>query len=448
MKLIEKNIEWLVVIAVVLITTIAFTKSLMATLEIRIVIGLLKYFTLLILFLIFLYQKHTYGIKIYDTLFFTFYIVYCVYLLVDMTILLRYPLKNMLAVPDSLFDYIIGFAQSIGFLLCAKTIVSHFNVKKYVLLSVIICTIPSVWYIQTVGLDTIQTGISRDDEEFISSLSVTYANMPIMVFAILYFKRLFNRKLFSMILCSCIIAAVLYILFAYGKRGPMLWSFVGVFCCYMIKSKFLLINKKFIFLILVIATFITYMDPILNVIKDALPKTGKKLEVTLKEGDTSGRFDINDAKHSTYLVGLENFSRSPVWGYYFRLVTNYVHYQGAYAHNIFIEILMTMGLLGFIPFMMLLFKAYRKSRTIIKRSNSPNHMACFILFICAFLQLQTTGTCVFKYNFWVFFYVLCCLEKFGSKVSFSTRLKLCNTSKLRTLYFNLKDKSNNYSTII
>ena len=316
MNIIEKNIEWLVVIAVVLITTISFTRSLMATLEIRIVIGLLKYFTLLILFLIFLYQKRTYGIKIYDGYFFTFYIVYCFYVLVDMTILLRYPLDKMLAVPDSLFDYIRSIAQSIGFLLCAKTIVSHFNVKKYVLLSVIICTLPSIWYIQTIGLNTIQAGISRDDEKYISTLAVTYANMPIMVFAMLYFKRLFNRKLFSMILCSCIIAAVLYILFAYGKRGPMLWSFVGVFSCYMIKSKSLLINKKVLCLILIIATFVVYMDPILDVIKETLPKTGNKIELSMKEGDSSHRFDTNDAENSTYLIGIENFSQSPVWGYY------------------------------------------------------------------------------------------------------------------------------------
>ena len=448
MKIKEKNIEWLVVVAVVLITTISLTQALLSTLDIRILKTLIKGFTLLILFLVFLYQKRTYGIKVYDNHFFIFYLLYCAYVLVYMTVLLRYPLDKLLFVPKSLFDYFIRFAQSIGFLLCAKTIVSHFNVKKYVLLSVIICTIPSVWYIQTIGLDTIQAGISKDDEEYISTLSVTYANMPIMVFAILYFKRLFNRKLFSMILCSCIIAAVLYILFAYGKRGPMLWSFVGVFCCYMIKSKSFIINKKTLFFILIIATFVVYMDPILDVIKETLPRTGNRLERTLKEGYTSHRFNIDDAEDSTYLIGLENFSRSPVWGYYFRLVINDPFFQGAYVHNVFIEILMTMGLLGFIPFMMFLFKAYRKSRMIIKRSNSPNHMACFILFVCVFLQLQTTGTCVFKDSFWMFLYILCCLDKFGPKVSFISRQKLCNENKLRKIYANLKDKSNNYLAML
>ena len=448
MNIIEKNIEWLVVIAVVLITTISFAHSLLSTLDIIILKIFIKYFTLLILFLVFLYQKRTYGIKIYDNHFFTFYIVYCAYVLVDMTILQRYPLDKMLAVPGSLFDYVRKFVQSIGFLLCAKTIVSHFNVKKYVLLSVIICTIPSIWYIQTVGLNTIQAGIGRDDEEYISTLAVTYANMPIMVFAMLYFKRLFNKRLFSMILCSCIIAAVLYILFAYGKRGPMLWSFVSVFCCYMIKSKSFLVNKKILLFILIIATFVIYMDPILDVIKKTLPKTGNKLELSLKEGDTSHRLDTNDAENSTYLIGIENFSQSPVWGYYFRLVTNNREFQGVYAHNVFIEILMTMGILGFIPFMMLLFKAYRKSRMIIRHSNSPNHMACFILFICVFLQLQTTASCMFRDSFWLFFYILCSLDKFGRKVSFSSRLKLCNPSRLRTIYINLKYKSNNYSTML
>lgn len=448
MKLIEKNIEWLVAIAVVFLTTIPFIMSMMSTLDMIFVKNLLYYFPLFILFPIFFYQMRTYGIKIYDDHFFIFYIVYCVYVLVDITILLRYPLNDMLHVPHSLFDYIRKVVQSIGFLLCAKTIVLHFNVKKYVLLLVIICTIPSILFIQTVGLDMIQTGISRDDEEYVNGLSVSFSNMPILIFAILYFKRLVNRKLFSMILCSCIIAAVLYILLTYGKRGPMLWCFVGVFSCYLIKSKSLLINKKVLFLILIVATLVAYMDPILDVVKEAFPKTGDKIESTLMEGDTNGRFDIDDAKHSTYLIGLDNFSRSPVWGYYFRLVTDYVHFRGAYAHNVFIEILMTMGLLGFIPFIMLLFKAYCKSRKIIKRSNFPNHMACFVLFVCSFFPLQTSGTCVFKDHFWLFFYILCCLDKFGPKVPVSSRLKFYNAGKLRTIYTNLKDKSNNYSTIL
>ena len=155
------------------------------------------------------------------------------------------------------------------------------------------------------------------------------------------------------------------------------------------------------------------MDPTLEVVKEELPKTGRKLELSLKEGNTNGRFDTDDPKHSTYLIGLENFSRSPIWGYYFRLVTDYKGFQGGYVHNVVIEILMTMGLLGFVPFLILLFRAYVKSRKVFSSPYLPNQMACLILFLCSFLQLQTTGSCVFNNHFWLFLYLLCCMDKIG-----------------------------------
>ena len=237
MKLIEKYIEWLVVLAVVLITTITFVKALMSTLDLQIINGCIKYLSFLILYFLFLYQKYAYGIKIFDKFFFYFYLVYCLYIFLDITIFQIYPLDIMLAIPESIFDYMFKFVISIGYLLCAKTIVVHFNLKKYLLLSVIICTIPSIMFIQAVGIETIQAGISEDEEGYIGSLGVTYANMPILVLAVMNFRNLFSKKVISMIVCSCIIAAVLYILFAYGKRGPMLWSFVSIFFCFLIQSK-------------------------------------------------------------------------------------------------------------------------------------------------------------------------------------------------------------------
>ena len=248
----------------------------------------------------------------------------------------------------------------------------------------------------------------KEDDEYISTLSVTYSNMPVLVLAVMNYTKLFSKKIVSMIVCSFIIAAVVYILSAYGKRGPILWSFISIVSCFFIKSTS--IKKLVLFWGIIIAAFFIFMDPILDIVKEELPKTGRKLELSLKEGNTSGRFDTDDPKHSTYLIGLENFSRSPIWGYYFRLVTDYKHYQGVYAHNVFIEILMTMGLLGFVPFMLLLLKVYFKSRKYFSHSYLPNQLAFFALFVCAFLQLQTTGSCVFSNDFWLFLYILCCMD--------------------------------------
>lgn len=421
MKLIEKNIEWLVAISVVMITTIPFFNSLMTHLDFRIVRALLKYFNILILFILFLYQKRTYGIRILDKAFFSFFFLYNCYILVYLTILRRFQLDEMLGVPTSLFDIITNIVTTICYLLCAKTIVSHFNVKKYFILSLIICTIPTFIFMQTVSVDAIQDGIGRDDDNYINKLTITYSNMPILVLAVVYFNRLFSKNLLSKIVCLCVIAAEIYILIVYGKRGPILWSFVGIILFFAIKSHSL---KKYFVLGLVIYTIYMCTDPILHVIKDTFPRSGARLEAALKEGDTSHRFDVNDPKHSAFFIGLENFSRSPIWGYYFRLDTDYLYFRGAYAHNVFIEMLMTMGLLGFVPFMYLLYKAFRKSRLVFSRPHSHNQIACFVLFICIFLQLQTTGSCSFKSSFWLFFYSLCCLDKFKNRTTAASNISM------------------------
>lgn len=428
MKLIERHIEWLVAIAVVMITTISLFRALMGTLDYSIVKRCLLYSSILIVYLVFLYQKSHYGVRVYDKAFFVFYLVYCFYILLDITILRRYPLEDMLAVPTSMLLFIFDFFISIGYLLCAKTIVQHFNIRKYILLSLIVCTIPSILFIQIVGVELIQAGISEDDEEYIQTLTITYTNMPMLVLAVMNFKILFKKKWLSVLVCSGIIAAVLFILFAYGKRGPILWSFVCIVMCFIIKSVSL---KKYIILFgAVVLSFLVFMDPIIDGIKEVLPLTGKKLELSLEEGDTSGRMDFEDPKHSTYLIGLDNFSRSPIWGYYFRLVTNYQHYRGVYAHNIFIEILMTMGLLGFIPFMILLFRAYIKSRRHFIRPYTASEMTCLIIFLSVFLQLQTSASCVFRHSLWLYFYILCCIDKLTAKsIKIKQTEKQCSFGK-------------------
>ena len=413
MKFIEKNIEWLATIAVVLMTTFGLFSILLDNLGIKIVNTVLKVIPIIVLYLLFLYQKTHYGIRIYDRSFFNYYMIYCIYILLDITVFRKYPLEIMTTVPKSLVIYIYNFVISIGYFICAKVIVSHFNTRKFLFLSVFICAIPSVLFIQFVGVDVLQAGlgasIDPDDEDYINSLAITYSNMPMLVLAVVFFKSLFTKKFYSVIACSIVIVIILYVLFVFGKRGPLLWSFVSIIFCFIIKSVSL---RKYVFIFgFVIMTSYVFMDSFLNVVKDVLPQTGQRLETSINEGDTHGRFDVEDSKHSTYLIGLENFSRSPIWGYYFRLVTDYQKYRGSYAHNVFVEILMTMGLFGFIPFVLFLLKAYRKSRLVFTRPHLPSQMACFVFFLCSFFRLQTTGSCVFNNCFWLFFYVLCSLDK-------------------------------------
>ena len=374
---------------------------------------LVSYSIIPLLALILLYQKKHYGLKFYDHFFIWFYIIYCFYIFLYITILRRYPLDTLMSVPKSEFLYVYEFLISICYLLCAPTIYHHFSVRKFVFLSFMACTIPSILFIHYIGVDLIQSNLDEEAERYLQTLTVTFSNVPILVLAVVFYKKLFRWKWLSIIVSTTIIAAVVYVLFIFGKRGPLLWSIVNVIICYLIVS----VNMKKYFLLLgiVCMSFYIFMDPILEGISEVLPRTGKQIELSMKEGNTSLRFDLNDPKHSNYLIGLEHFSRSPIWGYYFRHVTDDRNFRGVYAHNIFVEILMTMGLMGFIPFMMLLIKALSKSRKTFIQKYSNNQMAFFVLFMCQFLQLQTTGSIVSNHNFWLFFYLLCCIDILSRK---------------------------------
>lgn len=408
-KFIDKHIEWLVAAAVVFITTLSMLRALMVSFEVTIIHRIVAYSIIPLLAILLLYQKKHYGLKFFDRFFVGFYLMYSLYILLYITVFRLYPLESMLSVPKSIALYFYELTISFCYLLCAPTIYNHFCVKKYVFLSLLVCTIPSVLFINFIGVELIQAGINADEEQFLQTISISYANVFVLVFAVMFLKKMARLRWLSYMISIAIISAVLYVLFAFGKRGPMLWAFVSVMVCYFVSS---VNTKKFIAILGVLCiSFILLIDPILEGIKEVMPRTGQQLELSIKEGDTANRFNMKDPKHSNFLIGLENFSRSPIWGYYFRHVTNDNSFKGAYAHNIFVEILMTMGLIGFIPFVLLLAKAFKKSRKVFRMNYKDNQMAILILFLCPFLQLQTTGTIVFKHDFWLFFYMLCCIDK-------------------------------------
>lgn len=202
---------------------------------------------------------------------------------------------------------------------------------------------------------------------------------------------------------------MLFILGAGGERGPIIWTVVNLFIICFLMSK----NpaRYILFLIMGGILLLANIDNVLDVIENVSPKAADKLEATVKEGDTNGRFDTNNPEGSTYIIGLDQFASSPIYGSYFRLITNHRVFRGHYPHNVFIEILMTMGLLGFIPFVYFLLKGWRKVRRKIKTGNySYSQLACLVLFLAWFLQLQTSKTIVYNTAFWLFFYIMCIFD--------------------------------------
>ena len=411
MNIIEKKIEWLIAMAVMLTTTYEVIRAALGMLDLRLINGIVTYLNLLLIFLIFVYQNRHYGRGLIGRPFVVFFVIYCAYILGDMTIFRKYPLDQLAAIPSSVFHFFRTFLLSIGYLYCAETIVHHFSVQKYLIVSVVVCTIPSLWYVQYVGIEAIQNfEIVKGGDDYLSGLTIGFANAPIFVLCLFFMKTLFHKKILSYIFTIVVIIVIAYLFLALGKRGPIFWTVVNIFVCFLFITRHK--TKKILFFLLIVVVIAYFnLGSMIDAMKDIAPKTGSRIESSLVEGDTNGRLDFDHPESSTYLIGINNFVSSPIWGNYFRLITNYSHFKGTYPHNVFIEVLMTMGILGFVPFVFLLWKAYFNSTSIFRREYTSNQLAFLVLFLSSFLMLQTSRSIVFRMDFWLPFYILYIMNK-------------------------------------
>ena len=366
-----------------------------------------------------LYQLKHFGLKIrWD--YFIFFLGYSLYILLYITQFSVYRLEDLVKGPTSVFNFFYRTAQVIEYILCAQTIIQHLNVTKYLMVSVVFATLPSLLFIQYVGIETLQIFGIDDNDDAISSLAMGYSNGQLLVLSVFFFFRLFKNKIASIVFSTVVITAGIYIIFAVGERGPVLWTMVNIAICLLLISKNVV--KYVVLASIILILMWLNIDSIIDGISVYSPRTAERIEMTVKEGDTNGRFDTSNAEGSTYIIGWNMFTSSPIYGSYFRLVSN-GHFRGHYPHNLFIEMLMTMGLLGFIPFMCILWSGWKRVRKTMKGNYTDSQLACVVLFLAAFLQLMTTTTLVFNSAFWCLFAVMCSLDLNFSRTNRPTRVK-------------------------
>lgn len=408
----ERIIAWLVALTIALSLSAGIFNFALVNLlgfqSIIIVITLLRVFIVL---LILLFQMKHFGIRVLSKTCMTFFLLYSFYILLYLTVFRIYPIEELSGVPGSVGSYIVNSLYLLGLLLSADTIVRYFNIRYFLILSLLFCVLPSFFVLQYIGVDVIQeVGIKRD-EQGISPVSFGFTNSPILLISLFYFHKLFKSKILSIIFNIGTVLLCSYIIVIAGQRGPILWTIVAMFIYLSMKTK----KKVKYYLLVFVFGVIIYIGrfAIIQELKYYVPRTAEKFEMTIVEGYTSGRFDLDRPDQSTFLIGIQNFAESPLFGYNFRLVTDYYEFKGSYAHNIFIEILMTMGLLGFIPFVYLLLMVYKKSKRSLKGNNNEKLHPFLLIFLSSFFLLFTSETLLLYYNFWLSFYVLCSADKVG-----------------------------------
>ena len=112
------------------------------------------------------------------------------------------------------------------------------------------------------------------------------------------------------------------------------------------------------------------------------------IQSDIEEGSTSA------IRLSLWREGLEQFMNNPFFGNSLEVDK----YQ-FYPHNLFIEVLLSTGLIGFIPFTLLLFRGFKATINIFR--NYPQYAWIGVLFLQSFMQNMFSGALYAASWFWL-----------------------------------------------
>ena len=399
MNFINKNIEWIVAIAVIQLSIMLLDNLSKWVLPTVGPIFTLTYY--LVIFLMLIYQINHYGLKLKSPIFVTFFLVYTIYVFLYLTVLRVYPLSELLGMQEKMSGFYIMTSLIFGYMFCAETICNKFSFRKFFYLAIFLTFLPTIYYVSIVGVDFFQYAEWGEKDRVFQVTSLAYNNAPLFVMVLLFYGDLSDNKNQSYLIAIVLAISVGYILLVSSRRGPLLWCLVNLAICYYYKSQK---TFKYIVFASIFGLLIYFnIDTIIDWISIIAPSTGERIYSSIHEGASSGRYDAGDAERGTYILGINQFLESPIYGSYFRIVTSDSSFRGVYPHNIFIEVLMTMGVLGFAVFCLFLKKAFKDNHYLKK---DKNKLALFSLFLASFLQLQTADSIALNVWFWVLFYVV------------------------------------------
>lgn len=221
--------------------------------------------------------------------------------------------------------------------------------------------------------------------------SITSGQMALtnIILGIIILKKENLNNLLKFIIIGIILLAILVMLRS-GSRGPVLSLIV-------VSLFFLLANAKRPLLgivIVLVSAFIVFIA--IEYVKDLIQEISPILKARLfdREDQTWDRVPL-------YNYAINSFLNSPIIGEKFG-----VYYPGqiTYPHNIFLETLMQLGLIGGIMIFIILGASFKYSYEVIHRH--PEAMWIALLYIKVFSYLCVSGSYTTEPSFSVLFILL------------------------------------------
>ncbi|WP_339698159.1 O-antigen ligase family protein [uncultured Marixanthomonas sp.] len=219
-------------------------------------------------------------------------------------------------------------------------------------------------------------------EAIISPLTLSYCSA--LTIGVLSFYLLTNSVSFRKRFLMLIVIFLSVIPFFLGaSRGSLVAVFVP-FIIYFFSGKgasFFL--KSFTVLIICLLLFV-YLD---NTLKSGLLDRFLSISEAIEQGNSSA------SRLSIWERSFNQFKNNPIFGDSLK-VKNYP----LYPHNILFEVLQATGIVGFIPFFVLIFKTWKSCLSIFKNHKELIWVA--VIFIQSFVQNMFSGAIYNASWFW------------------------------------------------
>lgn len=240
-------------------------------------------------------------------------------------------------------------------------------------------------------------------ESVISPLALAYSStlvIGIFIFYLLYNTTSFYKKILMYIGIG--LATIPFFLGA--SRGALIA--LGIpFILYFFSSKSVSFKVKSLFLLTVVTAVIIFLDQYLN--SNLLDRFLGISEGVESESDVNSRIYI-------WKTGFQQFIENPILGSQLR-----VEGIDSYVHNIFIEVLHTTGLLGFIPFLIIMFKGWKISFNILKYHKPYFWLA--VIYIQTFCQNMFSGSIYSSSWLWSSLAILIAFDIFSKSDQYQYR---------------------------
>lgn len=234
---------------------------------------------------------------------------------------------------------------------------------------------------------------------FIGGLTMgSFIGLMLCCAIFLFGKWSIKNKIVSIVLPTAILFIGMIIMMMIGQRGPVLFIFATFMICLVAKGS--ISNKASVFLGLLLVVTFFFSDQILSLLGHFFPVIMERFSET----GGSGRYGDED---SIFAISIKQIMEHPFFGYHCRLLASGL--EGSYAHNIILELLMTVGFIFTVPLLYYIYKAFVQSFKLIKYDKPEALIG--IIFIYKTLCLLTSASIVLNTHFWFsFMFVLATIK--------------------------------------